>query len=465
MRFFVPGLVPLILALLLAAGVLLPGVALAEEEPPPRVISVSGDDLQAAVDAAQAGDILHADPRREIILDATVTIDKPLTITGLRARLVDGLDDTPMLVVNADGFRMNNFHLTGNRESVEHANRASLVVINASDFVVEQGTIREASEHGIVIDATGRHAENGVVRDIIGHNIGRDHVSLQGSGEHGFFVKNVVVERIRAYGSPTRGAIEVSDGTENITVRDIYAEDCRYGVDFQDHVKQGMGQSNVRVLIENVFVRRCSHAVRSATAPGMGHRNLTLRNISGIDWIDGSGEGKMAQPIVINHTDNVLIDNVDIMGAGEHIYAGIMILNSSNVRLQNVLIDEVSVYREAILIENTTTVQVSQVTVNAEARAPGEEIVLRYRLNEDGVYEDLRVHDLVARGPANRIVLEGSEALGEDRDYHKRTFTGEGMEFGETQAEVALRSHAIDYDPELIDDRLGVGRANQAAGP
>ena len=428
-----------------------------------RVVQVEGDALQAAIDAAAPGGLVLADPNRQIIVEETIRVDKPLTISGLHAKLIDGLDETPLMKVTADGFRMDNFHLIGNRHTVEHQNRASLVVIEASDFIVEKGTIEQSSEHGIEISANGRHAENGTVRDIIGHDMGRDHISLQGTGEHGFFVKNVVVERIRAYGSNTRGALEVADGNENITVRDIYAEDCRYGVDFQDHVKQGMGQTNLRVTIEKVFTRRCSHAVRSATAAGMGHRNLTLRDISGTEWIDGSGEGKMAQPIVINHTDNVLIENVDLMGEGETIYSGLLILNSNNVRIKNLVIDEVSVYREAVLVENCSGVLIQDAFINATARVPGEDVAMRYRLNSEGVYRDLRVHDLRTAGTAERIVLEAAEPIGDYREYHKRRFTGERMQFGEASEEVALLNYEIQYDPALVDDRLGVERAHVRA--
>ncbi len=446
----------MIVAAALCVGLAWSGLAGGADIGNQGVIYIEGDDIQGAIDAAQPGDTVIGDPNRLIVVDETITVEKPLTITGLHVKLIDGLDNTNIMLVTADGFRLNNFHIIGNRETVEHQNRASLVVIEANDFVVEQGTIEESSEHGIEISANGRHVKNGAVRDIIGHNIGRDHVSLQGTGEEGYFVKNVVVERLRAYGSPTRGAVEVADGNTNVVVRDVYAEDCRYGVDFQDHVKQGMGQTNLRVIIENIFVRRCSHAVRSATAAGMGHRNLTIRNISGEDWIDGSGEGKMAQPIVVNHVDNVLIDNVDIMGDGETIYAGFLILNSNNVKINNVTMDQVSVYREGILVENCSDVHVNNAFINAEARVEGENVALRYRLNNDGVYDNLRINNLVAKGPAERIVLEALEPIGNYREYHKRRFTGERMQFAPTEADVTLLNYIINYDPELIDDGIGV---------
>ena len=161
-------------------------------------------------------------------------------------------------------------------------------------------------------------------------------------------------------------------------------------------------------------------------------------------------------PIVVNYTDNVLIENVDIMGVGENIYAAFLITNSSNVRVHNVYIDSVSVYREALLVENSSDVLLNSITVNASERVDEENVVVRYRLNQDGVYSNFRINDLSARGSANRVVLEAMEPVGNYREYHRRRFTGEGMEFAPTSASVTLTNYLIHYDPLLVDDRIGV---------
>ncbi len=476
------------LAAILSLGLLCSLPVLAAESNGQRTIPVAGDDLQGAIDEANPGDTVLAYPNRTIVIHDTVIVDKPLTMTGLHARLADDLENAPILLVEADGFRINNFHLRGNRDSGEElSERASLLVVEANDFVVEQGTVEQATQHGIHIRATdGRHTKNGVVRDIIGHDIERDHVSITGYGQNEFFVKNVAVERIRAYNSANRGAVEVADGTENVTVSDIYAEDCRYGVDFQDHDGRGGYQPNINTIIENVFVRRCSHAVRASTSasigtgeaeppPGLGHRNLTIRNIADRDWIDSFDRGpdgrriKMTQALIVNHTDNVLIENVDFMGKGEEIYAGLMILNSNNVRARNVHMDHFSVYREAILIENSTDVLLDSVFVNASTRSESENstAAVRYRLNNDGVYTNFRVNDLYANGSANRIIMEAVEPVGNYREYHRRRFTGEGMEFDATTADVELTNFLINYDADLIDDFIGVehGTVNHVFQP
>ena len=458
---------------LLLAKNLLAYEGLATKNVDRQIIHFAGENLQEVVDAARPHDIIMADPNKTLMVVETIMIDKPLTISGLRAQVPDGLGGVGILHVIADGFRMDNFHLIGNRHS-NFVDRATLLTLEGSNFVVEQGIVKQASRHGIMVRATvERSPQNGVIRDIIGYDIARDHVSIEGHGD-GHIVRNVVVERIRAYGSENRGAVEVADGSENITVRDIYAEDARYGVDFQDHDGRGTYQPNINTIIENVFVRRCSHAVRASTSisvgkggneppsTGFGHRNLTIRNIGGVEWADTSEPGqdgrsqKMAMPIVVNYTDNVLIENVDIMGVGETIYAAFLILNSRNVRVQNVHIDSVSVYREAMLIENSSDVYLNSISINASERVVAENAAVRYRLNEDGVYRNFRVNDLFAYGTANRIILEAMEPIGDFRDYHRRQFTGEGMQFAPATANVTLKSFIIHYDPELVDDNIGV---------
>jgi hypothetical protein len=60
-------------------------------------------------------------------------------------------------------------------------------------------------------------------------------VSISGSGGHGRRIRNVLVENVRCYESALRGAVEVSDGTDNITVRKIYAESAVYAIDVHIH--------------------------------------------------------------------------------------------------------------------------------------------------------------------------------------------------------------------------------------
>src|SRR6185369_8540779 len=102
-----------------------------------------------------------------------------------------------------------------------------------------------SSKDGVMIDGDGSKDEDivgGGVRDIVGRGVVRDTVSISGSSGHGRKIRNVLVDNVRCYNSRLRGAVEVSDGTDNITVRKVYAEDAVYALDVQDHKEPG--QSN-----------------------------------------------------------------------------------------------------------------------------------------------------------------------------------------------------------------------------
>ena len=68
-----------------------------------------------------------------------------------------------------------------------------------------------------MIDDDGSADEDligGVVRDVVGRGVRRDVVSISGSGGHGRRIRDVLVENVRCYESALRGAVEVSDGTD-----------------------------------------------------------------------------------------------------------------------------------------------------------------------------------------------------------------------------------------------------------
>ena len=77
------------------------------------------------------------------------------------------------------------------------------------------------------------------------------------------------------------GAVEASDGSEFITIRDVYAEGCRYGVDIQDHNRPG--QINRHIIVDGLHVRNSYMAVRTRNHD-FGHDGLTIRNVTGSDW-------------------------------------------------------------------------------------------------------------------------------------------------------------------------------------
>ena len=172
----------------------------------PKTIYVEGDDLPDAIDKAPPHSVLLADRGRQIEITATVRITKPVTLVGLNARLKPGLGKTPILEVLAEGFRIRDFLLEGNADSVEQKQRAPLIVIRRGRFVVENGETNNSAKDGVMITPVAEYGdiEHGVIRDLTSRGTIRDTVSIGGAGDLGLFVRHLVVSNIRAYDSELR---------------------------------------------------------------------------------------------------------------------------------------------------------------------------------------------------------------------------------------------------------------------
>ena len=322
-----------------------PGLAstLAEYPAPPdptgMVIHLNGRDWQEVIDEAPAFSTIIGDGREVIIREGgTIRVTKPLRIQKFQGRLEDGLGRTPILHVESEGVVVDDFRLFGNHGTVEYAERAMLLLITAGHFIVSNGHVENATKHGIEVAAgrAGRDIEGGIIRDIIGHGVRRDVISINGSGELGHYNRNILVENITAYGSEERGAVEVVDGTDGVTVRNVRCDLCRYGVDVQDHQREG--QINTHVLIDGVHVTRTASAIITANR-ALGHRHLTIRNISGEDWPEPEHRrGRTRGRVDVTNTDHVRIENVRIVG-DEHGHA-VSLYNVSGAVLRDIFVED-----------------------------------------------------------------------------------------------------------------------------
>jgi len=365
-------------------------------------IEVRGDDLQAAVDAAPPHAVLVADAQHTMRIDKTVVIGKPLTIVGLRARLAPKLGRTPILHVRAEGFRMRDFVLEGNADTVPQERRAPLVLLNRGDFIVENGEVHNSSKDGLMITPTAEFGdvEHGVVRNLVGRGVVRDVVSIGGAGDEGLFVRHLVVENLRAYDSSLRGPAEVSDGSEYITIRDVYAENCVYGIDMQDHNRPG--QINRHVVLENIHVKNTKSAVRAANHD-FGHDGLTIRNVSGEDWPDSK-----RSLLEIQNTSNVLVENVRIHGCTDT--HPVLIKNSDNVTLRDVSVLDCKRASEAMLVEDARDFVLDELRVSGASAPP---VGLRYRIASNESFGGLQVRGVSAEEVREAgIVLENESESG-----------------------------------------------------
>lgn len=373
----------------------------------PEIIRVGDRPLQEAIDAALPYSTVLADRGRLLEIDATVRIGKPLTLVGLHARLKPGLEKTPILEIASEGVRLRDFHLIGNGDTVPQSGRAPLVHVRAGGFVIENGATDNSAKDGVMItpDAEFGDIEHGVVRNITSRNTIRDTVSIGGAAEQGFYVRHLVVDNIRAYESELRGPVEVSDGSEYVTVRDVYAEGCAYGVDVQDHNRPQ--QINRHIVIESVHVKNTKIAVRMANHD-FGHDGLTIRNVTASDW-----PADADRPFWVRNTSNALIENVRLYGcpAGPCIH----VRNSDNLTLRNVFLIDGAHDGPAVLIEDSDHAFVDNVVVRGD-RTPEHGVV--YRISSNERFRGLRIHNVrAAHVRGTGVLIENKSESGGLDDY------------------------------------------------
>jgi hypothetical protein len=357
-----------------------------------KIIYHKGQDLRGTVKYAPAHATIICDRNERIRITKTVRIEKPLTIQGLNAGLVDGLGKTSILRVMSEGVSITDFELYGNTATVEQEVRAPLVTVEKGNFRVERGRFVNSSKDGVEINTVrdGGDIVGGIVRDVVGEGVVRDVVSISGSGRtDGLKVRNVLVENVRGIDSRLRGAVEVSDGAENITVRTVYAERCVYAVDVQDHNKSS--QINRNILIEDVYAADSRYAIRTANRP-FGHANLTIRDVVA---------ERCERPLKVSNTTGVTIENVRISGHKGRRPA-ILISKCDEVVVRDVAIagsGEVA----GIVLENTSRVRVDGLRLDRDANSYTSGLI--YRISDDLAYVDVTFRNVSVTGTQNAGIL------------------------------------------------------------
>lgn len=366
---------------MLVAGT--PG-ALAET---PHFVRVGAGELREALAEAPPHAVLVADRSRQVEVAHTTRIDKPVTLVGLNMRLKPGLGKTPILEVLSEGVRIRDFTLVGNGDSVEQPDRAPLIVVRRGRFVIEDGQTDNSAKDGVMITPVREYGdiEHGVLRNLTARNTIRDVVSIGGRGHEGLFVRHLVVQNIRSYGSLLRGPVEVSDGSEHISVRDVYAESSFYGVDVQDHRREGM--VNRQIVIDGVQVRDCVAAVRTANRD-FGHSGLVIRNVTGVDFRPHD----TWRPLHVRNTSNLVIENVRLeQGPADGPW--VLVQNSDNLTLRNVAIVGAGMDGPAVVVEDSSNALLDNIVVSGEPR-PGRGV--EYRVTAEETFSGLRIRNVVA---------------------------------------------------------------------
>ncbi|KAJ8900704.1 hypothetical protein NDN08_000005 [Rhodosorus marinus] len=239
-------------------------------------------ELRDQVVAAPAGSELIAPAGGcEWVIEKTITVNtNDITIRGVHAKLRDGLAKM-ILVVNGDGFTMFDCVLTGNRGTIYKKQRRSLLSLRGSGFHIQRGRFINSTRDGISIAQKAYSTtviDGGVVRDIVGIGNDRDTVSVSTWDSSVAATKNIVVDNVRAYGISNRGAVEVSDGVENIIVRNIYSERNQYGISIQDH--RDLDQRIRNITISNLSASDVVYGLHTQTQPEVQHSDVKVKRLN-----------------------------------------------------------------------------------------------------------------------------------------------------------------------------------------
>lgn len=346
-------LVSVFAALLLAGTICL---SVSGAELPTVKFTGAATDLQALLDKVPEGTIVVCEQAQPLMVTKTITIAKPMTLRGLKARLPEKLGGMVLLVVEAKGVTLTDIEMHGNYDSVSQKDRAPFIHIKAGGFHVERCRFFDGIKDGINVTPDDGPGDimGGVIRDIQGFRMGRDVVSLSG-GCGGQRIRNVTVENVTLKKGYFRGAVEVSDGTDNVTVRHVRAEDAVYAIDVQDHgaVQKGKPRPsapNTNVTVEDVTAVNCKHVVRTANRP-LGHANLTLRDFTARNC---------REPVLISNTTHVRINNLTIVNEPVAEKPRITLRNCDDVELQSVKIIGLKDGVKAVDKQNSTNVRIEE---------------------------------------------------------------------------------------------------------
>ncbi|MBD3378613.1 hypothetical protein GF406_26535 [candidate division KSB1 bacterium] len=371
---------------------------------PAKIIHVKNSNWHQTIAQAPPHSKLIFDRNTFVTLQSSLVIEKPLILTGIRARLADGITDQPLIKVIADDVTITDFHLYGNRGTLPRKGRHVLLEIRASGFYVENGRFINGSKDGMMIHtpSAGGNIVGGVIKNLIGRDNGVDVVSIDGGGK-GQSISNLLVENIRCYNSVEKGAVEVADGCENITVRTVYAENSLYAVDIQDHGKHG--KINRNVVVDDVYALNCEHAVRTGLHPN-GHENITLLNIV---------SEKCHRPLRLRNITNLKVHNVTVLDqeGDEHL---IYIRECDEVSFRDITVRNATFAGPAMIVENVDRFMMDRFILDGDIDSITCGIA--YQINREQPFSGLLIQNcLLPRSLHPGILLESTNKKSTLTDY------------------------------------------------
>ncbi|KAJ8906829.1 hypothetical protein NDN08_003315 [Rhodosorus marinus] len=311
------------------------------------------EDLNKQIQKASHGDVLKANPTCMYTVDKAIKIQKKLKLRNIRAKLKDGVGLTAIFKVLAEGVVIQDFVLYGNKKTVSQPDRMSLILVFRSKCIIRRGVFVGATQNGVLVrpSENGKEIVGGRLEDLVGRGCMRDVVSISTRDAGKLKTRRIVVKNIKAYNSPKKGAVEVSDGAKNIRVENIYAEDCVYAIDIQDHNK-GALEKNSRIRISNVHAKNSKYAIHSQTSD-IGHSDIVISNVRAENC---------NQAIYLKNIGKLSIDGLDSIG-GKGQGNGVELDNCNDLTLKHVKFGSKQ-GSSAVLLKNSSKITINDVVLN-----------------------------------------------------------------------------------------------------
>jgi len=291
----------------------------------------------------------------------SVQVHRPMTIRGVRVRLVPGIGKKPAIWVASKGVTITDFTLIGNKGTIPESHRQSLLWVSAGNFTIERGRLVNSTRDGIMVHAirsskiTPEPVENGVIRDITGIGNNRDLVALTTAGDGAIKTSHILVENIRAFNSDLRGAVEVGDGVEDIVIRNVYARESFYTIAIQDHQRSEL-ETNNRVEITSVVGVGNKYGILAQThRPGHGNFNIT-----GMVFVD------CRRPIFLKYIDFLSLSDLRVEGTREQ-FAPIEFQDCRDLSVQDISIRNSSGRDGVMVVYSSKRVKVEGLTLDTES--------------------------------------------------------------------------------------------------
>lgn len=397
-----------------------------------RVTQAELNSLQSTLDLCAPETIVQCECSEIAELAKTLVVRKPLTLRGLRARLPAGKGDMPLVLVAANGVTFSDFELVGNRSTVSQAQRQSLLVVQGNDFHVANGVFRDSTRNGLSVELSESAPKNsrlvgGTIENVDGYDCARDVVSVSGNSNDDerarwdCAIMHVLIDNVRCFKDlkalhpsekrskndekeeekrrdekgekngndprvDSRGALEVSDGTANITVKRVYAENSEYALDLQTHESK---QKNKNIVVDGPIVaRNCLRVVGTRTMPGTCS-NVEIRNVTAQHC---QCAVEIRQNIDGLRIENVVAVDQDVSTA----FSTVFIAKCNQVDVKNVRLGRCNIARDRAAVE---ICDCSNVSVDAFAADPASKFyaAVRYEVNGKNDCKNVRLSGVDAR--------------------------------------------------------------------